>query len=570
MSDPKVVITVEDDAKNAYSAIRSEVCQRTINPVWNHEAALICPTNKVWLRFNALDHVRILSDKPLGSAYFDLSELQIGETREVWLPLVDSKVVERNINAITTYSHKPELEPSSTPETSLPTSEWGHLRAIINVIPHPGLPQCSLTTLKRLRVAIEKQVYRPGDLVRGVVFYNVSTPVRLSHLDVYGFGKTAVHWSESAAKTSIQYRGAMDHFKESKVLLSAPQGSQSLEICASSLCAAFEFRLPDHLPASNGGHYFQASTANTGYRIGATAFYANSSAEDAFSIFTVLPHHEDAQTVSAVTTFEPNTPPPITTAFERSCDAQGIKYKLWSPRAVYASNSFSITVHVENTTSTPIQRLCFKLVEMMCVHANRAGTWFQKRSLRTITGVALSHVKETFDNIHVSAELPIQPGQSRTFTVALNIPETVFNTALESECPLLSIQHAIVCTNAFVLDAAHAADYAAFSVLVSGSSRSGDYPLNPNRPSAQFLESSKSVALDPFPPQVPIEHYFSGGRLASTNRLSDHQPQPVNIRSFVFENNAPESFPFLAVAPITGQEPAQYALSVPHIPSESQ
>lgn len=596
LSDPKVVITMEDETKNSYPATTTQVCQRTINPEWNQEAVIVWPSNKAWLRLNVLDHHRIFSDKPLGTAFFDLSRLEMGETREVWLPLVDSKTANKNeCPFVTAYAHKPAIssdassEPQDTQTTSdasamidasplpyfsataLPGSAWGHIRALINISYYPGPSHCSLTTLKRMRVVIEKQVYRPGDLVRGVVYYNSTTPKSFSRVNAYCFGKTSVQWSESAGKTSIAYRGAMEHFKESKTIIAPIQGALRLD--KSTFCAAFEFQLPNvALPASNGGHYMQVSTANSEYRIGSTAFYADGTAEDAFSKFLVLPHHEDAQTVALVTNVEPNAPTPVTVAFERSCDARGIKYKLLGPRVVYAQKLFSITVSVENTTNAPIQRLAFKLAEMMCVHANRAGTWFQKRSMRTISAVYLAHVKETRENLQVSPQLPILPGESRTFTVTMNIPDTVFNSVLDTDCPLLSIQHAFTVSNVFDLDQANVADFASFSVLVSGSPfPEPTYPDRTAIPAAQFLETSKPVTLaEPFPPQVPLEDYYSlsMGRQSSNDRLQGYAKSNINIQSFVFPHNAPETFPFLAPAPIIGRDPAEYALSILPVPSE--
>ena len=596
-------MSVESDAlKLPLPSITSSTYRRTLNPKWNTEFVTSWTSNKCWLRFDVMDHVRILSDKPLGSGFVDVSQIHMGETREIWIPLYDKKVATRKeCPMVTSFTTMPEVAsrftsitshetpgnpdaPQSTSETpgnpssissqTLPPSEWGHLRIVIDVRPFPGPGRLMLMKLPELRISIEKDFYRPGDIVRGLVHYNVSTAVCLKNLEVFCSGKSLTHWSESTSDTTIEYDGKHELFKETVNLLAAPPGAGKLDLSDTSICAAFEFQLPLGLPSSNSKQ-LGLTRHHSEYTIGAVARSPSLFGTTQAKLnFTVLAHQEDEQTVARIVSATASPTPSPETNAQRLISFQfkksNAKISIQAPPVVYNDQPVTMNVTVDNTEGTTIiKKLNIFIVELNRLYAANAGVWYKKESIITIPeGIYLTSGPTT-SNTQNCPELPVPIGSSRTFAITLHVSKKISNTVLPGESPLYSIQHAIVATEHTSIGKSQINNAAHFPICVSGKGIVQDTLLDgtlvPKPPRNEFIGS---VPAQPYAPMHSLEPYFSFYKeiLTGPSPIEGLMPTPTQVRVLLFQNNSPAAYPYLAIPPwAQGTHPA-LAITIPPIP----
>lgn len=568
--------------------LATDVYERSINPQWMQEFVVSWNTNVCWLRFDVWDRVRIFPDKPLGVSFFNVSQLQMGETKELWLPLFDPKFATRLESPfVNGYVHMPasdsdasssttpgnpdqtgsdsapqDTETSSGKELALLPSEWGHLHVLVDIRPFPGPPRCMLMKLPKLRIVVDKQFYRPGDLVRGAIIYNIAEIVRIRKLEAYAFCKSSVHWSKTHYMNSKQqtrhFRSNLDHYKQAVDLIVPPPTAPSVDLRDTAFYACFEYRLPEILPTSNVRFLNTPVTTHTIHRVGVTSHSSQSSAFDVFTDITVLAHHPD----------EPNTETPSEPPLSYNLPHNGISYSLQAPSVILAGKKFNMNITVDNTKGQQnIDRLTFLVAEFQNAYATY-GTWHSQRSVRTICGVNLSGgaASGQYQNC---PQMPIPPGQSVTFMVSMDLPETVKNSVPPGECPLYYLQHAILISPHPALGASSSSDAAVFPILVSGAEIACEKHPNGTIVPPVPISSAKPDSVAPPHSTVPqpINEHLS--TLLTTTMIKCEPPATTDclhvfpLQAMVLPNNSVDSFKYLPVGPWAGAHAPSVALSLP-------
>ena len=606
LSDPKVFISVEENDKvKSMSKLYTEVSERTTNPYWMKEFVVSWRTNRCWIRFDVVDRVRIFPDKPLGTCFFDVSQLRVGETREVWMPLFDTKVATRlESPSVTVWDNlssstpQPIVEPSftptpggfdssagagmqeavtnsitptpsSTPSTAdvpkLPHSEWGHLHVIFDFRPFPEPPRNMLMELPQLRVALEKPFYRPGELIRGMVFYNVAAKAMLKSLNVFMKGESRVHWTESNGDNTDWYQSQSEFLKESHPVLAPPEGFKSLSIEHRHICAAFDFVLPIGLPSSSDGKITRGFvTTKTGYRIGATAELAGRTVTADLPLI-VLPHYQEDSNASLLPSI---TPQPIFIP-----DTTPIRYTIIVPRVLTAGSRFSATITVDNTNGkVAITKLSFAVQELQIAYAEHLR-WYSKRGVFKLSSVTLSEPSIAKGDWIPHESLPIPPGETRKFIVNMSIPKDTENSILPGECPLYLTQHVFTASTHERFDKGVKDDMAYTPIIISGCGLPEGY---------QHFKASSAAASDPNNPNAffghpitdpPVEHIRPYAEWAVVKVVQEGPmypipdvPVPSPFRAHVFPPDTPLTNHWLPITPWTGGKPPNTAISVYSIP----
>ena len=565
-------------------------CARTVNPHWMEEFIVSWRTNRHWIRFDVVDRVRILPDKPLGTCFFDVSQLKWGETQEVWLPLFDTKVATRlespavtvwsNMSA-STSAYSSISETSSTPNTSfdssagagmveptptsvpeasvkLPPSEWGHLHVIIDLRPFPESPRCSLMELPKVRLVLEKPFYRPGDIVRGMVFYNITAKTFFKSFSVYLHGESHVKWVE--AGTDNHYFDATHPIiKDTHAILSPSSDSKGIYLEYQHICAAFEFHLPLGLPSSSSpASANNAVTTTTAYKIGAKALLDTLSMEDAHIPLVILSHYQP-------TALLPDASIPPQPIFVP--DTTPLRYSIIVPRVHTPGSTISATVTVDNTKGTKsITQLTFGIYELKFAFARHILNWHWKRYPFCLMSLDLCEPGVKKKHAHPNNALPILPGEARKFAVTMVIPKTASNSVLPAESQLYTIQHAFtVSTHEFF--APGVVDDMGFTPIIIAS---GGLPENCQSKGAASTSSDQpnpatvNTATDP--PAAPLRPYLDTARYRESGPGPQYDAKTAAFRFHVFPLNSPLTHSWLPIGPWTGAKHPDTAISIYSMP----
>jgi hypothetical protein len=399
------------------------------------------------LNFHVFDYVRIFSNVEIGLASIDLTSIAPGKAQDMWLTLkrpgetITAQTSRGEIVAVgtgatvsyATLQDESSSEPLPPSYSDLPqVSTKPAIRVFVHVTPLVASNPAKGMRLSSLRMSLDKEIYYPGEIVRGCVIWNVGNPKKTRGVKLQFAGNSLTEWTEHRQYGNVRYvyhyRGYVTYFDRTATLLGCEAGESSRVESATSFFWPFQFILPSHLPCS-----FKGAWGYINYFVKA---------------FVDIPWASDKAVIipiSIATNY--NSIAPNLLAVNSGTHTTGIfvsdmciGLKISSPLVGYTGEPMTIGVSVDNSGGKKdVKEITVELVQTAVFVANCAGMW-QGRTTRTIP---------LFSKISSEsgvAGIPVVVGKQWSGNITIGVPKDLTPTINNNLSPIISVTYSILVT----------------------------------------------------------------------------------------------------------------------------
>lgn len=248
--DPFVTVAIR--LPTSRPSFSTEVVKKTSRPVWRSTYLLSMHSNHTIFELTLSDHRILLPDTPLGQCFLDVATLKPDVIVDAWLPLgpVRAKASASEIVSAPLLDGPPHDKEDGN------TVGYIHLNLQLQPVKEAMDPSDVLMMpLSRLRFVLEKDVYFPGETVRGSVILDLPTPTKVYGVNLTLEGQTKVFWWSEGRKAALPFSSSLVFFEHSSMLLGdAPSNSKTVtEVDSGTHVWPFEYVLPPALPSNVAG-----------------------------------------------------------------------------------------------------------------------------------------------------------------------------------------------------------------------------------------------------------------------------------------------------------------------------
>lgn len=421
------------------------------------------------MQLRLLDTSHFLLKKSIGTLTIDLAKVTLGTVYDDWRPL---------------------------------DAGTGDLRIVLHLC-KLALPKPTDLSIRMhsVRLQLERNVYYPGQTVRGCLVFGAQKHRKYHGVSVAIEGYAHTEWAQGShtpAPTSSrhQYQGAvkfLSHiasFKGGAPPLSSTDKKDSFDVAPGAHLYPFECTLPMDAPPSLDT---QTSPGLRGlppydqfphpvnfylvYRVVGFVDRAGKSDKVSALFFKVLPHPSLELPGESLS---------VTPLKHSTSDVQ---VKLSGKRTALAGEGYDLTINIDNKSPKRIDFVRTRLMYSLTVSGKSAHHgWSQKEA---------DHVILTWDSSNLS-NLPIEPGTNWSQTLKLPMPEDLDPSLHSSQSPLIQAAYYFEVEASESESAGHTMGSADLPIYTSGRFKTLTVPDAPTEPEGPIDKLFSAPAPEDF------------------------------------------------------------------------